>query len=63
MREYKNLEIEIEKMFHLKTNTLGTVPKGLERRPEELEIRRRIETIQTTEFLRSARILRRVMEI
>ena len=37
---------------------LGTVPKGL----EELEITVRIETIQTTALLRSARILRRVLK-
>ena len=36
-----------------------TVPKGLEERPEELEIRRRIENIQTTTL---DRILRRVLE-
>ena len=36
--------------------------KVLERRLEELKISRRIKTIQTTVFLRSARILRRVLE-
>ena len=30
---------------------------------EDLEIRERVETIQTTALLRSARILRRVLEI
>ena len=43
--------------------TLGTVPKGLERGLEELEIRERIEIIETTALLRSTRILRRVLEI
>ena len=43
-------------------DVLGMVPKGLEKRLEELEIRGRIETIQTTAVLRSARILRRVLE-
>ena len=38
----------------------GTDPKGLERGLKELEIRGRIETIQTTTLLRSTRILRRV---
>ena len=42
--------------------TLGTVLINLERRMEELEITRRIETNQTTELLRSAIILRRVLE-
>ena len=41
---------------------LGTIPRGLEISLGELEIRGRIETIQTTALLRSARILRRVLE-
>ena len=41
---------------------LGTVTKGLVKRLEDLEIRRRVETIQTRALLRSARILRRVPE-
>ena len=41
---------------------LGTVTKGLVHGLEELEIREREETIQTTALLRSARILRRVLE-
>ena len=40
----------------------GTVSKGLERGLEKLEIRGRIKTLQTTVFLREARILRRVLE-
>ena len=41
---------------------LGTIPKGLVERLEELVIRGRVETIQTTALLRSARIMRRVLE-
>ena len=41
---------------------LVTVAKGLVQGPEDLKIRGRIETIQTTALLRSARILRRVLE-
>ena len=41
---------------------LGTVTKGLIQEWENFEIRRRVETIQTTELLRSARIPGRVME-
>ena len=41
---------------------LGTVPKGMEKRLGELEIRGRIEAIQTTAVLKSAKILRRVLE-
>ena len=41
---------------------LGMVPKGLEKRQAELEIRERIYTIQTAALLRSVRILKRVLE-
>ena len=47
------------------TNVIGRlrmVPKDLEKELEELEIGWWIETIQTSELLRSARILRRVLE-
>ena len=40
---------------------LGTIPQGLVKEIEELKIGR-AETIQTTTLLRSARILRRVLE-
>ena len=46
-------------MITIVVGGLGTVPKGLQRRQEEFEIRRRIET---TALLRSARILRGVLE-
>ena len=42
---------------------LGTVTKGLVQALEDFEIRGHVETIQTTELWRSARILRRVLEI
>ena len=41
---------------------LGTVTKGLLKRLEDLEITERVETIQTTALLRSARILSRGVE-
>ena len=41
---------------------LGTVTKRLVQGLEDLEIRGRVETIQTTALLRSARILKRVLE-
>ena len=41
---------------------LGTVTKGLVQGLENVEIRGQAETIQTIELLRSARILRRVLE-
>ena len=43
-------------------DALGAIPKGLVKEQEELEIRGQVETIQTTALLRSARILRRVLE-
>ena len=42
--------------------SLGTVTKGFVQGPEDFEITERVETIQTTALLRSARILRRVLE-
>ena len=41
---------------------LDTVTKGLVQGLEDLEIRREMETIKTTALLRSARLLRRVLE-
>ena len=44
-------------------DALGTVTKGLIKGLEEdLKIKERVETIQTTALLRPARILRRVLE-
>ena len=40
----------------------GTVTKGLLTGLEDLEVGKRVETIQATTLLRKARILRRVME-
>ena len=41
---------------------LRTIPKALVKGLEDLEIRGEVETIQTPALLRSARILRRVLE-
>ena len=41
---------------------LSTVTKGLLKGLEDLEVGGRVETIQTTALLRTARILRRVLE-
>ena len=49
-------------MISVVVGAIKTVSKGSAKRLEELEIRGRIDTIQTTVFLRSARILRRVLE-
>ena len=40
----------------------GTVTKGLLKGLEDLEVGGRVETIQTTALLKTARILRRVQE-
>ena len=40
----------------------GTVTKGLLKSQEDLKVGGRMETIQTTALLKTARILRRVLE-
>ena len=40
----------------------GTLTKGLLKGLEDLDVGERVETIQTTALLRTARILRRVLE-
>ena len=40
----------------------GTVTKGLLKGLEDLEVGSRVETIQTTALLKTAKILRRVLE-
>ena len=42
--------------------TLGTITKGLLKGLDDLEVGGRVETIQTAALLRTARILRRVLE-
>ena len=49
-------------MISIVIGVLGTAPEGLKRRLEGLEIRKRIETIQITALLKSAKIPRRVLE-
>ena len=59
----------IEKIWNMKVTiipivigALGTVTKGLVHGLEDLEITGRVETVQTTKLLRSARILKRDLE-
>ena len=59
LRKLSNMRLTVVSVI---TGALETVPKRLERGLEELEIGGRIETIQTSELLRSAKILRRVLE-
>ena len=49
-------------MIPILNGDFGTVIKGLEKSRKELEIRERIEAIQTTALLRSAWMLGRVLE-
>ena len=43
-------------------DVLGTETKGLLKGLENMEVGRRVEIIQTTALLRTARILRRILE-
>ena len=67
--KYLDLARELKKLWNMKVTiipsvigALGTVTKGLVQGQKDLEKRGRVETIQTTAFLRSARILRRVLK-
>ena len=42
--------------------SLGTIPTGLVKGLEDVEIRGQGETIQTTALLRSTRILKRILQ-
>ena len=66
MEKYLDLARELKKLWNMKVKVipigagaLGTVPTGLERGLENLEIRGRIDTIQNTALLQSARILKK----
>ena len=68
---YNNLDLarELKKLWNMKVTivpivigALGTITKGLLKGLEDLEIGGRVETIQTTALLRTARILKRVLE-
>ena len=67
--KYLDLARELKKLWKMKVTiipivigALGTVTKGLVQGLEYLQIRGRVETIQTTTLLRTGRILRRVLE-
>ena len=67
--KYLDLARELKKLWNMKVTVqpidigaLSTVTKRLVKGLENLKIRRRVETIQTTTVFRSARILRRVLE-
>ena len=67
--KYLDLARELTKLWNMKVTIIpivisafGTVTKGLLKGLEDLEVGGRVETIQTTTLLRTARILRRVLE-
>ena len=61
LENWKNMEHKTT-VIPIVIGALGTVTKGLIKRQEDFEIRGCLETIQTTALLRSARILRRILE-
>ena len=67
--KYLDLARELKKLWNMKVTivpivigVLGTVTKGLLKGLEDLDVGGRVATIQTTALLRTARILRRVLE-
>ena len=67
--KYLDFPWELKKLWNMQVTIIpivigafGTVTKGLLKWLEDLEVSRRVETIQTTTLLRTARILRRVLE-
>ena len=62
VRKLKKMWNRIETLIPIVIGAFGTDTKGLLKELEDLEVGRRVETIQTTTLLRKARILRRVLE-
>ena len=67
--KYLDIARELKKLWNMQVTitpvvigALGTVTKGLLKGLEDLEVGGRVETIQTTALLRTARILRRILE-
>ena len=66
---YVDLARNLKKLWNMQVTitqivigAIGTVIKGLLKGLEDLEVGGRVETIQKTALLRTARILRRVLE-
>ena len=67
--KYLDLARELKKLWNMKVTIIpiligafGTVTYGLLKGPEDLEVGDRVETIQTTALLKTARMLRSVLE-
>ena len=68
-QKYLDLARELKKLWNMKVTIVpivigafGPITKGLLKGLEDLEVGERVETIQMTALLRTARILRRVLE-
>ena len=67
--KYIDLARELKKLWYMKVTivpigicAIGTITKGLLKILEDLEVGGRVATIQKTALLRTARVLRRVLE-
>ena len=67
--KYLDLDRKLKKLWNMKVTIVpivigvfGTITKGLLKSLEDLEVGGRVDTIQMTALLRTARILRRVLE-
>ena len=67
--KYLDFARELKKLWNIRVTIIpivigafGTVTKGLLKGLKNLEVGRRVETIETTTLLRTDRILRRVLE-
>ena len=67
--KYLDLAWELKKLWNMKVTivpimigALGTITKGSLKGLKDLEVGGRVETIQTTALLRTARILRQVLD-
>ena len=67
--KYLNLTRELKKLWNMKvtvipivSNAHGAFTKGFVKGLDDLEIRGRVETVQSTALVRSAKILRSVLE-
>ena len=63
LESYQRTEnvVEYENEFDANCRGIGMILKDWKKMQRELEVRRRIENIQTTAFLKSIRILRRFL--
>ena len=70
IEKYQDLARELKKLWNMKVviipviiGTLGTTPKNIRKRMDEIGIKIRISDLQKTTIIHSARILRKVLEI